>query len=253
MANSADLAMPESEEMFEKLTEQAVDVRHRQARRLQLVGQLTGGILHDFNNIFTAIAGTLEILTEAVADRPEFAAVTRLADQATTRGAGLALDLMAFMRGAPAQPRAVDINTLLANAVRLLRPVMGRQIEIDMSLATDAVPATVDGVQFTTAIFYLALDMRDAIPDGGKLAFTTRAALCRDIGAHVDDEVAAVDDVVVAINASNAEISMGDPLAVLADLDMARDCLAPSGGRIEVRSEAGRGIGIRIHLSKATI
>jgi signal transduction histidine kinase len=147
--------------MSQKLTEQAVDVRHRQARRMQLVGQLTGGIVHDFNNIFTAIAGTLEILTEAVADRPEFAAVTRLADQATARGAGLALDLLAFMRSAPSQPHAVDVNALLTNAVRLLRPVMGSEIEIDVSLATDAVSAMVDGVQFTTAIFYLALNMRD--------------------------------------------------------------------------------------------
>jgi signal transduction histidine kinase len=233
-----------------KLAEQAIDVRHRQARRMQLVGQLAGGIVHDFNNIFTAIAGTLDILTEAVADRPEFAAVTGLADQATARGAGLALDLQAFMRGAPSPPRAVDVNRLLANAVRLLRPVMGRQIEIDMSRAVDAAPAMVDDVQFTTAIFYLALNAREAMPDGGKLAFTTGAVLCGDIGARADDEVSVADEIVVAIDASDAGIAMDDPAAVLADLDMARDCLTSSGGRIEVCSDAGRGITIRIYLSK---
>lgn len=235
--------------MLQKLTEQAVDERHRQARRMQLVGQLAGGIIHDFSNIFTAIAGTLGILTEAVADRPEFAAVTTLADQATARGIALALDLLAFMHSTPSQPRAVDVNALLANAVRLLRPVMGRQIEIDVPLV-DAMPAMVDEVQFMTAVFYLALNMRDAMPDGGKLVFTARSVLCQDFGAHADDEVAAADDVVVAIDAPDAGISTGDPATVLPDLDMAQHCLTPSGSRIEARSEAGRGISIRIYLPR---
>jgi hypothetical protein len=236
--------------MPQKLTEQAVDARHRQARRMQLIGQLAGGIVHDFNNIFTAIAGTLDILTEAVADRPEFAAVTRLADQAAARGAGLALDLLEFMRGTPSQPRAVDVNTLLANAIRLLRPVIGRQIEIDVSLV-DAVPAVVDEVQFMTAVFYLALNMRDAMFDGGKLAFTARGVSCEDIGAHAADEVGLAGDVVVAIDAPDAGIFTGDPAAALTDLELARDCLTPSGSLIEVRSDVGRGISIRIYLRSA--
>jgi signal transduction histidine kinase len=235
--------------MRQKLTEQAVDIRHRQARRMQLVGQLAGGMVHDFNNIFTAIAGTLDILTEAVADRPEFTAVTRLADQATARGAGLALDLLAFVRGAPSQPRDVDVNTLLASAVRLLRPVMGRQIEIDMSPA-GAATAMVDEVQFMTAVFYLAFNMRDAMPDGGKLAVAVGSVLRKDSGALADDEGAAADDVVVAIDAPDAEISTNDPAAALSDLELAQDCLTPSGGRIEVRSEAERGLSIRIYLPR---
>src|SRR5450755_3667299 len=84
-----------------------------QARRMEIVGQLTGGVVHDFNNILTVITGTIEILAEAVADRPELAAIAKLIDEAASRGANLTSHLLAFARGQPSQPRGVDVNELL--------------------------------------------------------------------------------------------------------------------------------------------
>ena len=107
-----------------------------QARRMEIVGQLTGGVVHDFNNILTVISGTIEILAEAVADREDLAAIAGLITEAATRGANLTSNLLAFARGRPSQPRDVDVNALLADAARLLRPTLGEHIEIDALSAT---------------------------------------------------------------------------------------------------------------------
>jgi signal transduction histidine kinase len=92
---------------------------------MAIVGHLTGGVVHDFNNLLTVIMGTIEVLEEAVAERPELAAVAGLIAQAAARGADLTSHLLAFARGQPSQPREVDVNALLVDAARLLRPTLG--------------------------------------------------------------------------------------------------------------------------------
>ena len=84
--------------------------------------------------------GTIEVLGEAVADRPKLAAVAGLVAEAGARGADLTSHLLAFARGQPAQPREVDVNALLVEAARLLRPTFGEQIEIDAQLASNVAP-----------------------------------------------------------------------------------------------------------------
>src|ERR1019366_4283801 len=148
---------------------EAAEAEVCQAQRMKIVGQLTGGVVHDFNNILTVIAGTIEILAEAVADRPELAAIARLIDEAAARGANLTSHLLAFARGQPSQPREVDVNALLVEAARLLRPTLGEQIEIDARLASNVAPVWVDASQLMTAILNLAVVARDVMPGGGKL------------------------------------------------------------------------------------
>jgi nitrogen fixation/metabolism regulation signal transduction histidine kinase len=156
------------------LTEKHIaDAQLRQAQKMEAVGQLTGGIAHDFNNILTVITGTIEILGEAVADRPELAAITKLIDEAAERGANLTQHLLAFARRQPLQPREVDVNALVVETVKLLRPTLGEQIQITPLLADDAWTASVDPSQLSTAILNLALNARDAMPAGGKLALET--------------------------------------------------------------------------------
>src|ERR1019366_2833331 len=117
---------------------EAAEAEVCQAQRMEIVGQLTGGVVHDFNNVLTVITGTIEILAEAVADRPQLAAIARLMDEAAARGADLTSHLLAFARGQPSPPRDVDVNAVLLDAARLLRPTMGGQIEICSIPATDA-------------------------------------------------------------------------------------------------------------------
>ena len=108
------------------LPAEVVEAQAGRARRMEIVGQLTGGIAHDFNNILTVISGTIELLAEAVADRPDLAAIRTLIGEAA-RGASLTSNLLAFACGQSSRPRDVDVASLLAEAARWLRPTLDRK------------------------------------------------------------------------------------------------------------------------------
>ena len=159
-----------AEAMVQRFQEiEATESQVRQAQKMEAVGQLTGGVAHDFNNILTVITGTIEILGDAVKDRPHLAQITNMISAAAARGADLTQHLLAFARRQPLQPRNTDINALVVDAARLLRPTLGEQIEIESMLSPDAAPALIDPSQLSTAILNLALNARDAMPNGGKL------------------------------------------------------------------------------------
>src|SRR4029079_19658656 len=109
----------------------AADERIRHAEKMEAVGQLTGGVAHDFNNILTVITGTIEILADAVAKEPELAAITKMIDEAAGRGAELTQHLLALARMQPLQPREIDVNALIIDTAKLLRPTLGEQIHIE--------------------------------------------------------------------------------------------------------------------------
>ena len=172
------------------LTEmQAAEALFRQAQKMEAVGQLTGGVAHDFNNILTVITGTIGILAEAVADKPELTAIADMIDEAAERGAGLTRHLLAFARKQPLQPREVDINALVLETAKLLRPTLGEQIEIAPLLASHAWTALVDPSQLTSAILNLALNARDAMPDGGKLTLESTNVYLDEGYASMHSEV----------------------------------------------------------------
>ncbi|MDB5638229.1 MAG: putative sensor histidine kinase with a response regulator receiver domain, partial [Bradyrhizobium sp.] len=229
------------------LPAEAAAARICRAQRMEIVGQLTGGVVHDFNNILTVIVGMIEILSESVADRPQLAAVAALIAEAADRGAGLTSHLMAFARGKPSQPREVDVNALLVEAARLLRPTLGEQIEIDTMLAADVSPAWIDPSQLMTAILYLAIVARDAMPEGGKLGFATASSV-----AAKNDAGAAADHIVIAVNASGHGVTADGEDSAFADLGITDDIIRQCNGDIEIRRGAGRSTSVEIHLPKAT-
>src|SRR5450432_1819018 len=103
------------------LTEKrAAEAQLRHIQKMDAIGQLTGGVAHDFNNILTVITGTIGILEEAVAERPELVAITKLIDEAAERGANLTKHLLAFARKQPLQPLEVDVNALVLEVAKLL-------------------------------------------------------------------------------------------------------------------------------------
>jgi CheY-like chemotaxis protein len=220
-----------------------------QARRMEIVGQLTGGVVHDFNNILTVISGTIEILAEAVADRPDLAAIAGLITEAAARGASLTSNLLAFARGQPSQPRDVDVNALLADAARLLRPTLGEHIEIDALRATDVSRALVDPNLLMTAILNLAVIARDAMPQGGKLTFETRNAVSEDGCAGVEDKIGVANYIMVAVNASGYA---GHSDRAFADIGAVEDFIKQSNGHINLRSDIGRGTSVKMYLPRAS-
>ena len=103
-----------AEAMVKRFQEiEATESQVRQAQKMEAVGQLTGGVAHDFNNILTVITGTIEILGDAVKDRPDLAQITKMISAAAARGADLTQHLLAFARRQPLQPRSIDINAMV--------------------------------------------------------------------------------------------------------------------------------------------
>ena len=229
---------------------EAVQAPTCQTQRMEIVGQLTGGVVHDFNNVLTVITGTIEILADAVADRPQLAAVAELIAEAAARGADLTSHLLAFARGQPSPPREVDLNALVVEAARLLRPTLGEQIEIDTVLAADAPSAFVDASRLMTAILYIAITARDAMPDGGKLGLETYGSAGAASRAGDERIAAAADHAVIAAHAAGHGISSDHLERAFGDLPQTADFIAKSNGHLDVRSRAGRGTSIEIRLPR---
>jgi signal transduction histidine kinase len=241
------------------------DLQLRQAQKMEAVGQLTGGIAHDLNNILTVITGTIEILAEAVADRPKLTAITKMIDEAAGRGADLTQRLLAFARKQPLQPREVDVNSLVIEATNLLRPTLSEQIEVRMMLAGDASRALIDPSQLTNAILNLALNARDAMAGGGKLIIETSNVVLDDSYTGANRDVIAGNYVMVAVTDTGHGIPAGilnnvfEPFFTTKDVDkgsglglsMVYGFVKQSNGHIKIYSEEGHGTTVRIYLPQA--
>ena len=158
-----------------------------QAQKMESVGQLTGGIAHDFNNMLTVITGTIEILADGVKHDPALASIAKMINDAADRASQLTANLLAFARKQPLRPLETDVNALIEEVIKLLAPTLGRQIEIETALSDQAWPALVDRSQLTSALVNLAINARDAMPDGGTLLFRTGNFTRHAGDAEVDD------------------------------------------------------------------
>ena len=249
------------------LTEKiAAAERIRQSEKMEAIGQLTGGIAHAVNNILTVITGTIEILSAAVAKEPQLAAITKMIDEAAARGADLTRHLLAFARRQPLQPRETDINTLIIDTAKLLRPTLGERIEIESVFEDEACIALVDPNQLTTAILNLALNSRDAMPNGGKLIVETGSAFLDENYAAAHSDVRPGHYALIAVSDTGAGIpasildkvfdpfftSKGPGKGTGLGLSMVYGFVKQSAGHIKIYSEEGHGTTIKIYLPPGT-
>jgi PAS domain S-box-containing protein len=244
----------------------AAEERIRQAEKMEALGQLTGGIAHDFNNILTVITGTIEILADAVAKEPQLAAITRMIDEAAARGADLTQHLLAFARKQPLQPRETDVNTLIIDTAKLLRPTLGEQIEIESVFEDETCVATVDPNQLATAILNLALNARDAMPDGGKLILETGSSYLDENYARMHGDVRPGRYAMIAVSDTGTGIpatildkvfnpfftSKGPGKGTGLGLSMVYGFVKQSAGHIKIYSEEGHGTTIKMYLPPGT-
>src|SRR5882672_1162079 len=255
-----------AEAMVQRFREiEATESQVRQAQRMEAIGQLTGGVAHDFNNILTVITGTIEILGEAVKDRPYLAQITNMISAAAARGADLTKHLLAFSRRQPLQPRSVDVNAVVVEAARLLRPTLGEQIEIESMLAHDSHPALIDPSQLSTAILNLALNARDAMPNGGKLTLETKNVVLDENYASMNSEVKPGNYVMIAVSDTGEGIpgslldKVFEPFFTTKDvgkgsglgLSMVYGFVKQSNGHIKIYSEEGHGTTVKLYLPQA--
>jgi PAS domain S-box-containing protein len=236
----------------------------RQSQKMDAIGQLTGGVAHDFNNILTVITGTIEILADAVADKPDLAEITKLIDEAAERGAQLTAQLLAFARKQPLQPRETDINALVTDMEKLLRPTLGEHIEIGARFEANLWPALIDPTQLTTALLNLAVNARDAMPGGGKLMIETMNATLDESYARLHSEVHTGDYVMVAVSDTGGGIpadireKIFEPFFSTKDvgkgtglgLSMVYGFVKQSGGHIKLYSEEGHGTTFKLYLPR---
>jgi signal transduction histidine kinase len=244
---------------------EATESQVRQAQKMEAIGQLTGGVAHDFNNILTVIIGTIEILADGVKDRQDLVSIADMIGAAAMRGAELTQHLLAFARRQPLQPRNVDVNAMVVDAARLLRSTLGEQIEIESMLAPDCAPALMDPSQLSTAILNLALNARDAMPNGGKLTLETRNVVLDGNYADMNSEVRPGNYVMVAVSDTGVGIPAGllekvfEPFFTTKEvgrgsglgLSMVYGFVKQSNGHVKIYSEEGHGTTVKLYLPQA--
>ncbi len=160
---------------------QSVQDQLHQAQKMEAIGQLTGGIAHDFNNLLAVLMMDLEILDGPVQADDERSELIAEAREATRAAAGLTQQLLAFARRQPLEPKTIDPAALLSVAASLIRRTIGGAIRIDLVQPNDLWKITADPTQLETAILNLAINARDAMPDGGTLAISSENAILRDV------------------------------------------------------------------------
>jgi CheY-like chemotaxis protein len=222
-------------------------------------------VAHDFNNMLTVITGTTETLVAGLADHPHLLTVASLIDQAAARCTELIQHLLAFARKQPLQPRNVDINSTIVDIEKLLRPTLGEQIEIETILEDTVATSHIDPSQLANSLLNMAINARDAMPNGGKLLLETRNVVLDEAYANENADVRPGPYVMLAVS----DTGTGMPAAVRdkafepffttkavgkgsgLGLSMVYGFVKQSGGHIKIYSEEGHGTTIRLYLPPA--
>jgi PAS domain S-box-containing protein len=233
----------------------------RQSQKMEAVGQLTGGIAHDFNNLLTIILGNAELLEERVCD-PELQRLASATLGAAERSAALVRRLLAFSRRQSLQPAVTDVNALIAEMRELIERILGGTIEVFVSCESDLPPIVIDRVQIESAVLNLAINSRDAMPDGGRLTIETTVTFLEANCAATDSEAMVGEYVCLAISDTGVGMTpevveqafepffttKGPGRGTGLGLSMVYGFVKQSGGHIRLYSEPGHGTTIKIYL-----
>jgi signal transduction histidine kinase/CheY-like chemotaxis protein len=237
----------------------------RQLQKMESLGQLTGGIAHDFNNVLAIVMGSLELAKRRFTSDPRRAEGSiDIAMKGARRAATLTARLLAFSRQTALEPRMLDINSLVGSMSEMLRHTIGEQVRIETVLSGGLWRTFVDPGQLETALLNLAVNARDAMPEGGKLTIETT-------NTHLDDAYAAAHDEVTAgqyVMTSVSDTGAGMPEEVIArafdpfyttksigkgtglGLSQVYGFVKQSGGHVKIYSEPAQGTTIKLYLPR---
>lgn len=265
--NTADEIIGIVPEAMEVTERRAAEEQLRQSQKMEALGKLTGGIAHDFNNMLTGIAGSIDMIRRRMAaGRTD--GIDRYLDAATTstqRAAALTHRLLAFSRQQALDIKSQDINALVEGLEEILRRTLGEKVSYAKVLQADLWPALTDANQLDSALLNLAINARDAMPEGGQLTIETT-------NTHLDTTYALLNDGVeegdyVAISVSDTGTGMPDDVIEKAfdpffttkpigqgtglGLSMIYGFMKQSGGHVRIYSEPGKGTTVKLYLRRA--
>jgi PAS domain S-box-containing protein len=251
------------------LTERrATEERLKQSQKMEGIGQLTGGVAHDFNNLLTIIIGNLEALQRNLTEEGlDVARLQRSADNAmrgARRAESLTQRLLAFSRQQPLEPKSVDVGRLVTGMSDLLRRTLGEQISVETVLAGGLWRAHADSNQLEVAIINLAVNARDAMPNGGKLTLETANVHLDERYAAEQVEVLPGQYVMLAVTDSgvgmppDVKAKAFDPFFTTKDigqgtglgLSQVYGFVKQSRGHVQIYSEVGEGTTVKIYLPR---
>ena len=233
----------------------------RQAQKMEAVGQLTGGVAHDFNNLLTIISGNLEMLERRLKTDDERELLTE-AQEATALGAQLSRRLLAFGRRQPLDQKPLALNTLVTGLADMLNRSLGEAVAVETRLA-DRLPMTVaDAGQMENVLLNLAINARDAMPNGGQLIVETGFAILDADYAGEHPDVVPGDYVMLAVTDTGTGMTpevmqrafepfyttKGPGTGSGLGLSMVYGFVKQSNGHIQLYSEFGHGTTVRIYL-----
>ncbi|MDQ7958508.1 MAG: PAS domain S-box protein [Pseudomonadota bacterium] len=269
----AEQALRELNETLERRVADEVAERSRtedalrQAQKMEAVGQLTGGIAHDFNNMLAVVIGSLDLLARRFADsEPRAARYIESARDGARRAAQLTQRLLAFSRQQPLKPEAVDANRLVAGMSDLLRHSLGASVRLETVQAGGLWRSHADPNQLENVILNLAVNARDAMPDGGRLTIETANCHLDEnyVAAHIG--LAPGQYVMIAVTDTGAgmtpevlakafdpffttkEVGRGTGLG----LSQVYGFVKQSGGHVKIYSERGQGTTVKVYLPRLT-
>lgn len=239
-----------------------LEATFRQARKMEAIGQLTGGVAHDFNNLLTAIWGSLELLERHVTSEAG-SKLLRTATRAAHRGAELTEKLLAFSRRQHLHPTVVDLNRLVSNARDLVARSVGPDVELDLVLEPGLWPAMADPGQIELAILNLATNSREAMPGGGRMTIKTRNAVVAAMGGAADLAAGEYVGIAVADTGTGIEPTLLDrvldPFFTTKEigkgsglgLSMVFGVVKQLGGGLHIDTKLGSGTSVELLLPRA--
>jgi signal transduction histidine kinase len=240
----------------------------RQAQKMEAIGQLTGGIAHDFNNLLTVVMGNIEIAQNALQASNPLRAQSKLeeARAGAERGAILTRRLLAYSRRQTLEPRAVNVNKIVANMSELIRSSIG-PLSLETVLAGELWDTIIDPNQLENALLNLAINARDAMPDGGKITIETANANLDAAYAAAHSEVSPGQYVLVAV--SDGGVGMTPEAMERAfepffttkgvgkgsglGLSQVFGFIKQSNGHVKIYSEIGLGTTVKLYLPRFVI
>jgi signal transduction histidine kinase/ActR/RegA family two-component response regulator len=255
-----------------KLAEEAVargklETQLRQSQKLELIGQLTGGIAHDFNNMLAVVIGNLNLLQRRMAKgETDVARFVNGAIEGAERAAALTHRLLAFSRQQPLAPASTDVNKLVSGMAELLRRTLSEAVILETVLAGGLWRTHSDAVQLESAIVNLAVNGRDAMPDGGKLTIESGNAYLDEAYAASHEEVKPGQYVLIAVTDTGFGMD-AETIAKAFDpffttkpsgkgtglgLSQVYGFVKQSGGHLKIYSEPGQGTTVKIYLPRFT-